>query len=47
MNSPTAQSYSLSISKATTVGGKKMASEDTQSKFLNPDPWDQADWKGQ
>ena len=39
MNSPTAQRHSPSISKATNVGGKKMASEDTQSKFLNPDPW--------
>ena len=39
MNSPTAQRHSPSISKATTVGGKKMAGEDTQSKFLNPDPW--------
>ena len=39
MNSPTAPRHSLSISKATTVGGKKMASEGTQSKFLNPDSW--------
>ena len=39
MNSPTAQRHSLSIPKATNVGGKRMASETTQSKFLNPDPW--------
>ena len=39
MNSPIAQGHSPSISKAINVGGKKMASEDTQSKFLNPDPW--------
>ena len=39
MNSPTAQRHSSSISKATNVGGKKMASENTQSKFPNPYPW--------
>ena len=39
MNSPTAQRHSPSISKATNIGGKKMASENIQSKFLNPDPW--------
>ena len=39
MNSPTAQGHSLDISKATNVGGEKMASKDTYSKFLNPDPW--------
>ena len=27
------------ISKATNIDGKKMASKDTSSKFLNPDPW--------
>ena len=39
INSPTAQRHSPSISKATYVGGEKMAREDTHSKFLNPDPW--------
>ena len=39
MNSPTAQGHSPSISKATNVGGKKMTSKDTHSKFLNPDLW--------
>ena len=38
MNSPTAQGHSPSISKVTNVGGMKMASKDTHSKFLNPDP---------
>ena len=39
MNSPTAQGHSPCIPKATNIGGKKMASKDTPSKFLNPDPW--------
>ena len=39
MNSPTAQGHSPCISKATNIGGRKMASKDTSSKFLNPDPW--------
>ena len=39
MNSLTAQRHSPTISKATSVGGKKMASNNTPSKFLNPDPW--------
>ena len=40
MNSPTTQRHSPTISKATNIGGKKMASNNnTPSKFLNPDPW--------
>ena len=40
MNSPTGlQSHSPCISKATNVGGKKLADENPSSKFLNPDPW--------
>ena len=39
MNSTTAQRHSSTISKATNIGGKKMASNDTSSKFLNPNPW--------
>ena len=40
MNSPTdLQSHSPCISKATNVGGKKLASKNSSSKFLNPDPW--------
>ena len=40
MNSPTAlQSHSPCISKATNVGGKNVAGEISNSKFLNPDPW--------
>ena len=40
MNSPTdSQSHSRCISKSTNVGGKKLASENLSSKFLNPDPW--------
>ena len=40
MNSPTTQRHSPTISKATNIGGKKMASiTNTPSKFLNPDPW--------
>ena len=47
MNSPTVQGHSPSISKATNACGKEMASKDTHSKFLNPDPWTRTDWKGQ
>ena len=40
MTSPTdLQSHSPPISKATNVGGKKLAGENSSSKFLNPDPW--------
>ena len=40
MNSPTAQRHSPTISKATNIGGKQMASSNNiSSKFLNPDPW--------
>ena len=40
MNSPTALlSHSPCISKATNVGGKNVADEMSNSKFLNPDPW--------
>ena len=39
MNSPTAQRHSPTITKATNIGGKKMASNNTPSKFLNPDHW--------
>ena len=39
MNSHNAQRHFHNISKAINVGGKRMASEDTQCKFLNPDPW--------
>ena len=40
MESPTdLQSHSPCISKATNVGGKKLAGENSSSKFLNPDPW--------
>ena len=39
MNSPTAQRHSPTISQATNIDGKKMASKNTSSKFLNPDPW--------
>ena len=40
MNSPTdLQSHSPCISKSTNVGGKKLAGENSSSKFLNPDPW--------
>ena len=40
MNSPTAsQSHSPCLSKATHVGGKNVAGEISNSKFLNPDPW--------
>ena len=40
MNSPTTQRHSPTISKATNIGGKKMASNNNiPSKFLNPDPW--------
>ena len=40
MNSPTdLQSHSPCISKATNVGGKKLAGENPNSKFLNSDPW--------
>ena len=40
MNSPTdLQSHSPCISKATNVGGKKLAGKNSSSKFLNPDPW--------
>ena len=39
MNNPTVQGQSPCISKATNIGAKKMASKDTPSKFLNPDPW--------
>ena len=40
MNSPTAsQSHSPCISKTTNVGGKNMAGEMPNLKFLNPDPW--------
>ena len=39
-NSPTdLQSHSQCISKSTNVGGKKLAGENSSSKFLNPDPW--------
>ena len=39
-NSPTyVQRYSPCISKTTNVGGKKLASKSSSSKFLNPDPW--------
>ena len=40
MNTPTdLQNHSPCISKATNVGGKKLAGENSSSKFLNPDPW--------
>ena len=40
MNSPTTQRHSLTISTATNIGGKKMASNNnTPSKLPNPDPW--------
>ena len=40
MNSPIySQSHSQFISKATNVGGQKLAGENSSSKFLNPDPW--------
>ena len=40
MNSPTMQRHSLTISKSTNIGGKKMASNNNApSKFLNPGPW--------
>ena len=40
MNSPTdLQSHSPCICKSTNVGGKKLAGENSSSKFLNPDPW--------
>ena len=39
MNSPTAQGHPPTISEATNIGGKKIASNDTPSKFLNPEPW--------
>ena len=39
INNPTeSQGHSLYISKSTNVGGKKLASENSSSKFLNPDP---------
>ena len=39
MNNPTAQRHSPTISVATNIGGKKMASNNnTPYKFLNPDP---------
>ena len=40
MNSPiVSQSHSPCVSKATHIGGKNMAGEMSNSKFLNPDPW--------
>ena len=40
MNSSTAsQSHSLCISKTRNVGGKNVAGEMSNSKFLNPDAW--------
>ena len=43
MNSPISLRHSPTISKGTTVGGKKMARSSNEcnnsSKFLNPDPW--------
>ena len=40
MNSPTdLDCHSPCICKATNVGGKKLAGENSSSKFLNPDPW--------
>ena len=43
MNSPTSLRHSPTISKATNIGGKKMARSSNEcnnsSKFLNPDPW--------
>ena len=43
MNSPTSPRHSLTISKSTNIGGKKMArntiNNNTPTKFLNPDPW--------
>ena len=43
MNSPASLRHSPTISKATYIGGKKMARSSNEcnnsSKFLNPDPW--------
>ena len=43
MNSPTSLRHSPTISKATNIGGKRMARSSNEcnnsSKFLNPDPW--------
>ena len=48
MNSPTTQRHSPTISKATNIGGKKMASNNnTPFQIYKSRPMDQTDWNDQ